>query len=107
MTYSQDGKRFASGSADKCVIIWTNKLEGILKYSYVFAQNVGLLREIFIFVDCTCSLCNTVLGCDIVRRYIFRHNDAIQCLAYNPVSHQLSSCSCSDFGKLIMSHELC
>ena len=27
------GKRFASGGADKCVIIWTNKLEGILKYT--------------------------------------------------------------------------
>ena len=31
--YSKDGKRFASGSADKSVIIWTSKLEGILKYS--------------------------------------------------------------------------
>ena len=48
-----------SGGADKCVIIWTSKLEGILKYS---------------------------------------HNDAIQCLAYNPVSHQLASCAHSDFG---------
>ncbi|XP_050737940.1 intraflagellar transport protein 122 homolog [Eriocheir sinensis] len=57
--YSKDGKRFASGSADKSVIIWTSKLEGILKYS---------------------------------------HNDAIQCLAYNPVSHQLASCALSDFG---------
>ncbi|KAG1660681.1 Intraflagellar transport protein 122 [Nymphon striatum] len=59
VSYSKDGKRFASGSADKIVIIWTNKLEGILKYS---------------------------------------HGDAIQCLAYNPISHQLASCSCSDFG---------
>ena len=59
VAYARDGKRFASGGADKCVIIWTNKLEGILKYS---------------------------------------HNDAIQCLAYNPVSHQLASCAHSDFG---------
>ncbi|XP_066967390.1 intraflagellar transport protein 122 homolog isoform X2 [Macrobrachium rosenbergii] len=57
--YSRDGKRFASGSADRSVIIWTSKLEGILKYS---------------------------------------HNDAIQCLSYNPVSHQLASCALSDFG---------
>lgn len=33
VAYSKDGKRFASGSKDKHVIIWTSKLEGILKYS--------------------------------------------------------------------------
>ena len=33
VNYARDGKRFASGGADKCVIIWTNKLEGILKYT--------------------------------------------------------------------------
>ncbi|XP_074101716.1 intraflagellar transport protein Oseg1 [Cotesia typhae] len=55
--YSRDGKRFASGGADKCVIVWTSKLEGILKYS---------------------------------------HNDAVQCMKFNPVSHQLFSCSISD-----------
>ncbi len=33
--YARDGKRFASGSVDKHVIIWTSKLEGILKYSWV------------------------------------------------------------------------
>jgi intraflagellar transport protein 122 len=27
----------------------------------------------------------------------FSHNDAIQCLAYNPVSHHLASCAISDF----------
>lgn len=40
------------------MIIWTQKLEGILKYS---------------------------------------HNDGIQCLAFNPVSHQLASCAIGDF----------
>ncbi|XP_061428791.1 intraflagellar transport protein 122 homolog [Lethenteron reissneri] len=59
VAYAKDGKRFASGSADKSVIIWTSKLEGILKYT---------------------------------------HNDVIQSVAYNPVSHQLASCSSSDFG---------
>ena len=59
VSYSRDGKRFASGAADKTIIIWTSKAEGILKYS---------------------------------------HNDAIQCLAYNPVSQQLASATASDFG---------
>ncbi|XP_078207901.1 intraflagellar transport protein 122 homolog isoform X10 [Callithrix jacchus] len=59
VAYAKDGKRFASGSADKSIIIWTSKLEGILKYT---------------------------------------HNDSIQCVSYNPVTHQLASCSSSDFG---------
>eukprot|EP01006_Ploeotia_vitrea_P032643 TRINITY_DN64821_c0_g1_i1.p1 TRINITY_DN64821_c0_g1~~TRINITY_DN64821_c0_g1_i1.p1 ORF type:complete len:1202 (-),score=127.96 TRINITY_DN64821_c0_g1_i1:106-3711(-) len=34
VAYSRDGKRFASGGADKTVIIWTTKAEGILKYQH-------------------------------------------------------------------------
>ena len=34
VAYSRDGKRFASGGADKTIIIWTSKAEGILKYSH-------------------------------------------------------------------------
>lgn len=33
VAYARDGKKFASGSLDKCVIIWTMALEGLLKYS--------------------------------------------------------------------------
>jgi len=59
VAYSRDGKRFASGGADKTTIIWTAKAEGILKYS---------------------------------------HNEAIQCLAYNPVTASLVSATATDFG---------
>lgn len=58
LSYARNGQKFASGSADKTVIIWSNKLEGLLKYN---------------------------------------HGDAIQCLAYNPLTHQLASCAISDF----------
>eukprot|EP00240_Pyramimonas_obovata_P000052 CAMPEP_0118949464 /NCGR_PEP_ID=MMETSP1169-20130426/49666_1 /TAXON_ID=36882 /ORGANISM="Pyramimonas obovata, Strain CCMP722" /LENGTH=1253 /DNA_ID=CAMNT_0006896109 /DNA_START=163 /DNA_END=3921 /DNA_ORIENTATION=+ len=34
VAYSRDGKRFASGGADKTIIIWTHKAEGILKYQH-------------------------------------------------------------------------
>lgn len=34
VTYSTNGKRFASGAADHAIIIWTNKGEGILKYTH-------------------------------------------------------------------------
>ena len=33
VAYAKDGKHFASGSADKTVIIWTENFEGLLKYS--------------------------------------------------------------------------
>ncbi|NXL95927.1 IF122 protein, partial [Alectura lathami] len=63
VAYAKDGKYLGGGTlglvADKSVIIWTSKLEGILKYT---------------------------------------HNDSIQCVSYNPLTHQLASCSSSDFG---------
>ncbi|XP_066148433.1 intraflagellar transport protein 122 homolog isoform X1 [Euwallacea fornicatus] len=34
VSYAKNGEKFASGSADKTVIIWSNKLEGLLKYSH-------------------------------------------------------------------------
>lgn len=33
VNYASDGKKFASGGGDKCVIVWNNKLDGMLKYS--------------------------------------------------------------------------
>ncbi|KAI1301651.1 Intraflagellar transport protein -like protein [Halotydeus destructor] len=59
LSFAKDGKRFASGSTDKQVIIWTSKLEGMLKFS---------------------------------------HNEAVRCMQFNPVTHQLASCTSIDFG---------
>ena len=33
LSYSTDGSRFASGGADKLVVIWTSELQGMLKYA--------------------------------------------------------------------------
>ncbi|CAI4224555.1 unnamed protein product [Auanema sp. JU1783] len=58
VAWSADGEAFASGSADRTVIIWTNKHEGTLKYN---------------------------------------HAEAVQCLAFSPVSQILLSCGMYDF----------
>ena len=34
VAYASNGKRFASGGADKTIIVWTDKAEGILKYHH-------------------------------------------------------------------------
>ncbi|CAF3144708.1 unnamed protein product, partial [Rotaria sp. Silwood2] len=34
LSYASDGSRFASGGADKLVVIWTNELQGMLKYAH-------------------------------------------------------------------------
>ena len=35
VAYAKNGKLFASGGADKTVIIWGEDLEGLVKFSYV------------------------------------------------------------------------
>lgn len=34
VSYSRDGKKFASGGADRTIIIWSSKAEGVLKYTH-------------------------------------------------------------------------
>uniref|UniRef100_A0A1A9X527 Intraflagellar transport protein 122 homolog n=1 Tax=Glossina brevipalpis TaxID=37001 RepID=A0A1A9X527_9MUSC len=34
VAYARDGKKFATGGADKTVIVWSSQLEGLLKYSH-------------------------------------------------------------------------
>ncbi|KAJ6643007.1 Intraflagellar transport protein 122 like [Pseudolycoriella hygida] len=73
VAYAKDGKKFATGGADKSVIVWTNIKDGLLKYT---------------------------------------HNDSVLCLAFNPVSHALASCSTNDLAfwaadqKAIQKHKL-
>ena len=35
VAYAAHGKNFASGGADKTVIIWTEELEGLVKFTFV------------------------------------------------------------------------
>ncbi len=34
IAYSKDGQKFATGGADKSVVVWSNTGEGLLKYSH-------------------------------------------------------------------------
>uniref|UniRef100_A0A8C5VP12 Intraflagellar transport protein 122 homolog n=1 Tax=Microcebus murinus TaxID=30608 RepID=A0A8C5VP12_MICMU len=97
VAYAKDGQRFASGSADKSVIIWTSKLEGILKYTSWPVMSSLHLHPVF------SSLLKTVRVTALALCFLPRHNDSIQCVSYNPVTHQLASCSSNDFG--LWSHE--
>ncbi|XP_024211422.2 intraflagellar transport protein 122 homolog isoform X14 [Pan troglodytes] len=110
VAYAKDGKRFASGSADKSVIIWTSKLEGILKYTSWSVMSSLHLHLTFLGLHKTVRVTATNKApkgqggrVDCLRPSVQnqpgqKHNDAIQCVSYNPITHQLASCSSSDFG---------
>uniref|UniRef100_A0A2I3HUQ9 Intraflagellar transport protein 122 homolog n=1 Tax=Nomascus leucogenys TaxID=61853 RepID=A0A2I3HUQ9_NOMLE len=102
VAYAKDGKRFASGSADKSVIIWTSKLERICHVSRSWSVMSSLhLHLIFLGLHKTVRITATnkaPKGQVIYSCLLPRHNDAIQCVSYNPITHQLASCSSSDFG---------
>ncbi|RHY86259.1 hypothetical protein DYB35_010538 [Aphanomyces astaci] len=54
--YAHDGKRFASGGADNVVIIWTDKAEGILKYTHNDSiQKVAYNPQSQCLASCTAS----------------------------------------------------
>lgn len=57
------GERFASGSLDKTVIVWSDQHEGLLKYTWVLMMERWMMGF-----------------------KIFRHNDSVQCLAFSPIS---------------------
>ncbi|NXU86720.1 IF122 protein, partial [Xiphorhynchus elegans] len=46
------------------------------------------------FVKCTSPICY----CPLTNEKWALHNDPIQCVSYNPLTHQLASCSSGDFG---------
>jgi intraflagellar transport protein 122 len=48
VAYSKDGKRFASGGADKTVIIWTSKAEGVLKFTH--NDSIQVRKYIYIYI---------------------------------------------------------
>jgi intraflagellar transport protein 122 len=79
LSYASDGSRFASGGADKLVVIWTHELQGMLKYAYEF-----FFLCIFFFI--------------LSSKRLVRHDSSVQCVTYHPTSHLLASCSNADFG---------
>lgn len=84
VAYSHDSKRFASGGADKTVIIWTSKV------------SQGWLSCLGSLLFTAASVCYSTLQAEGVVKY--NHNDSVQVLAYNPLSQQLASGTASDFG---------
>ncbi len=97
VAYSRDSKRFASGSADKSIIIWTSKCEGILKYSHndsiqcltynpVTAQLASATATDFGYVHC------------LVARCVWhRHESVIHiccvCVFHQPVVSRAKECA--------------
>lgn len=47
----------------------------------------------------TAASVTPVPACGDLHLFSPRHNDSIQCVSYNPITHQLASCSSSDFGR--------
>ena len=59
-----------------------------LKYTESSLTGLSIVYGTYVSTKATCV---TDPSCDSNLHY-FSHNDPIQCLAYNPVSHQLASC---------------
>ena len=51
------------------------------------------------FADFTPPPPLTIACTDQKLSHFLRHNDSIQCLAYNPLTQQLASCTTNDFGE--------
>lgn len=95
----------------RCYSIVT-QVKGLLQALQTKASSSGRLNwrvfwntRMFEFTWCTHRLTlltnvqhnesNQPLFSNLIRS----HNDSIQCVAYNPVTHQLASCSSGDFGE--------
>ncbi|CAF0925903.1 unnamed protein product [Didymodactylos carnosus] len=56
ISYSADGTRFASGGADKLVVIWTHECQGLLKYAHDYpVQCVAYHPSSHLLASCSSS----------------------------------------------------
>ena len=65
-----------------------------MKYTWV--SSLHTITGTKVFIDRILYFISLIYLCILCR-----HNDSIQCVAYNPVTHQLASCSSGDFGKCV------
>eukprot|EP01135_Chromosphaera_perkinsii_P010267 Nk52_evm9s2085 gene=Nk52_evmTU9s2085 len=98
--FSPDGSRLMCGAGNKVLVYNTSNGEVLhtLKghkdsvYCLSFAHDGS--RFASGGADKTVIIWNE--NCEGILKYA--HNDTIQCMAYNPLNHQLLSCTASDFG---------
>ncbi|XP_041987643.1 intraflagellar transport protein 122 homolog [Aricia agestis] len=90
VAYCDDGKKFASGSTDKNVIIWTSKMEGILKYSHSEAIQCLTYNPVTYHLA-SCALSDFAFwSADVKAVQKIKVSGRITCCAWSPSGQNLA-----------------